>query len=494
VSEFKGLNADGVREYLSAKGIEQHVVELLHENGLDGDSLYNAKYKTLKEIDLKFNDYVKIRNNATDPLIKPSNNPTDPRVPMEVSDFKGPNADGDQKSREPETFRSPVALVISNNYPDKKALQLRNLRHDVDNIKHVLKSLRFHVVPWGEDETPEDFYRKLGEFYDKCLKTDIGLVFVFYYGHGGRSDGRDGMIFNNLTHVPLRIVEHKLVLLNQHRHTKCALFFNACRNDIPGGVTDFRPEGKGSMLELGDTYSQDKVLVMYACCSGKTTTYHFYEGTDSHARFQGLFLQREGLAVEPGSPFGIVLKTRLRDNVSSYALHNAIRLIIQDTNHINLRVEAKNIQHLESILPAFVRIPKALRQRETVQVAIFLLTKVPYTDMFKNNFDEEHKAIRKDLAVGVKRFRHGKCSLTKMQACPEGWRRPPESLEWKLLVDYEIEAKEDKEDLKKKLESKVKRYVRKNEQMGCFFDNSISPNPENLEGMADIYLRDWPRF
>eukprot|EP00954_Amorphochlora_amoebiformis_P002205 172285-Amorphochlora_amoeboformis.AAC.1 len=120
------------------------------------------------------------------------------------------------------------------------------------------------------------------------------------------------MIFDCGTHVPLSIVERKLNTLKRGRNIPTAIFFNACRVDLENWDKIFEDEKAkysvaGSKEHSGSHVDMTKVLVVYACLKGKKAIYSLKKGSISEKKFMGRVIQRPGLELEAGSPFGIVV-------------------------------------------------------------------------------------------------------------------------------------------------------------------------------------------
>jgi len=345
VLEFKKLGVDGVGNYLLAHGINPNDVSLLKRYEIDGDSLFDAIYDDLKQIGLKFNDFLKISKLM--------------RGLVQGSDTVDTNDAAESK-----TFQSHVAVVIWNNHDGKEGVELQNLKEDVKNIKQTLTSLQFDTLTWGGDEKLEDFLIKFEALYRKCMNSrEIGTVLVFYYGHGGRSKGQDGMIFNCGTHLPLSIVERKLNTLRRIRNIPSAIFFNACRKDLLSWDKNFQVLDAKYYITDSSHVNMTNVLVVYACLEGRYPIYSLQKGSVSEENVKAIFKQKRGLKFMAGSPFGLVVAQRLRED----SLHTAIRSIIDDMDRLGRKVDVPNFKHLNDILPIRLRVPKDPRGKNLLQ-------------------------------------------------------------------------------------------------------------------------------
>jgi len=475
--ELKGLSANDVQSYLLANGIKPSAVEAIRKAEIDGESLYALIFPTppdlqtfplLKEIGVKLNDFMKIRKLIRGLRTEPG--------PLEHK--------SDRKITESDPFHGHVALVIWNNYDGKEGVELRNLREDVKNIKQSLRSLHFDIARWGEDEKLESFFEKLNVFLDRCMRSqDMGTVFVFYYGHGGRCEGQDGMIFDCGTHVSLSIVERKLSVL-ERRCIPTAIFFNACRVPLVNWTKRFQdPEAKRYIADSkkkGMHVNLTRVLVVYACKPEKRAIYSFTGASSSEEDFKKRINERLGLEFKAGSPFGLIVAQRLRDDESYFALHNTIQAIIDDMNHIGQTVHIPKYDQLKALLPAFLDVPSYRRTEANVKIKITLLSKMPYSHAFQGGFDTLQKQIINLIAFRKKRLRNGECELMKnIQVIPESYDPEDEEdipetndlgkrLRWNIVAYYKLAVKQDKEDLIREIKKKLTKYKDTNNTIYCY--------------------------
>eukprot|EP00954_Amorphochlora_amoebiformis_P015068 1179587-Amorphochlora_amoeboformis.AAC.1 len=311
--------------------------------------------------------------------------------------------------------------------------------------------LHFKVFSWG-DVTPEEFVADLDNLLRLYLKEMGGTLFLFYFGHGGRSNNRDGMIFNCKTHLPLWVVEEKLQILT-FRCGYAAIFFNACRTVVDGKVTNL------DSMKVSKSNSANNVLVVYACKVNEEAIYSFKKGSQSERNFKKLVDKRQGLQFQAGSPFGLVVAQRLCDRESPKALHTAIELIVEDMESILQHADVPNLKNFKKLLPGWISISKSNRKPRIVGVAIILLSKMPYKYLFSKERRSALAAtmddIEKKLVRRAGEIKHGLCELDgevtiQPEISPysynpekEGYisstnSLPPQTAIWKITAHYKV--------------------------------------------------------
>eukprot|EP00954_Amorphochlora_amoebiformis_P013879 1089557-Amorphochlora_amoeboformis.AAC.1 len=242
------------------------------------------------------------------------------------------------------------------------------------------------------------------------------------------------------------------------RNIAVAVFFNACRVDVKGQVTNYERKAEDMKMRIGRVASKHtnmtQVLVVFACKMWEKAIYSFKERSKSQMKFREKLLERGGLQIKAGSPFGLVVAQRLRDNDGYGALHSAMHLIMKDMKELGQEADVPNHQNLIKNLPDFISIPERNKLPQDVAVEIILLSNMSYEDLYSEERVMEIKtiqdAIKNGVKSGLKRIRHGDCRLSgKMKVIPSPYRLKYESeiarsseikqyTEWRIIAHYKV--------------------------------------------------------